>query len=190
MIVSTGEGLEAQRTLKYLQGVASGVMVVSHLWAEACMVDKYNVARADNWEVIDEELGGANGPWRARKRKEEGREPLLAGFEVLIEGELEGLNRSKVVDLLRRTGARAVPDKNAFSYTSGVTRLVMVDSTANVGAKVVGKLLRSYRLATVDKDWLLDTLGGHCVRPILHYTLDTVQRKELIRAGYSGPLVE
>ena len=44
--------------------------------------------------------------------------------------------------------------------------------------------------AMVDKDWLLDTLGGHCVRPILHYTLDTVQREELIRAGYTGALVE
>ena len=190
IIVSTGEGLEAQRTLKYLQGVASGVMVVSHLWVEACMLDRSNVARADKWEVTDEELGGANGPWRARKRKEEGREPLLTGFEVLIEGELDGLDKSSVEELLGRAGARAVPDKNAFSFTSGVTRLVLVDSTAVIGAKVVAKLLRSYKLAMVDKDWLLDTLGGHCVRPILHYTLDTVQREELIRAGYTGALVE
>ena len=50
--------------------------------------------------------------------------------------------------------------------------------------------LRAYKLATVDKDWLLDTLGGHCIRPILQYTLDTVQREELVRAGYTGPLVE
>ena len=47
-------------------------------------------------------------------------------------------------------------------------------------------MLRSEKLAMVDKDWL----GGHCVRPILHYTLDTVQREELIRAGYTGALVE
>lgn len=190
IIVSTGEELEAQRTLKYLQGVASGVMVVSHLWVEASIRDQSNVARAEKWEVTDEELGGANGPWRARKRKEEGRGALLAGFEVLIEGELDGLDRSSVEDLLDRSGARAVPDKNAFSFTSGVTRLVLVDSTANIGAKVVGKLIRSYMLATVDKDWLLDTLGGHCVRPILHYTLNTVQREELVRAGYTGSLIE
>ena len=55
IIVSTGEELEVQRTKAY------------------------------KWEVIDEELMGSNGPWRARKRREEGQEPLLAGFQILIE---------------------------------------------------------------------------------------------------------
>jgi len=190
IIVSTGEELEAQRTLKYLQGVASGVMIVSHLWVEACMLDRNNVSRAEMWEVTDEELMGANGPWRARKRREEGREPILSGYQVLIEGQLDGLDKSSVEDLLDRAGARAVPDKNAFSYTAEVTRLVLVDSTAVVGAKLVGKMLRTYKLAMVDKDWLLDTIGGHCVRPILNYTLDTVQREDLKRVGYTGALVE
>jgi len=190
IIVSTGEELEAQRTLKYLQGVASGVMIVSHLWVEACMVDRSNLGKAENWEVTDEELMGANGPWRARKRREEGREPLLSGFQFLVDGELDGLDKSSVEDLLTRAGARSVPDKNAFSYTSEVTRLVLVDSTAAIGAKLVGKLLKTYRLAMVDKDWLLDTIGGHCVRSILGYTLATVQKEDLERVGYSGALVE
>ena len=66
IIVSTGEELEAQRTLKYLQGVASGVMIVSHLWVEACLVDRNNLGKADKWEVTDEELMGANRPWWTR----------------------------------------------------------------------------------------------------------------------------
>ena len=190
LIVSTGAELEAQRTLKYLQGVASGIMVVSHLWAEACQEDRKNIGLIENWEVTDEELGGANGPWRARKRKEEGGALLLAGYEILIDGQLDGLEKGSVEDLLSRAGARAVPDRNAFSFTSGVTRLVLVDSTAGIGAKMVGRLLRSYKLAMVDKDWLLDTIGGHCVRPILPYTLESIRKEDLIRAGYIGPLIE
>jgi len=189
IIVSTGEELEAQRTLKYLQGVASGVMIVSHLWVEACIADRNNLGMADKWEVTDEELMGANGPWRARKRREEGREPLLSGFQVLIDGDLEGLDKTSVEDLLFRVGARAVPDRNSFSFTSDVIRLVLVDSTANIGAKLVGKLLRTYKLAMVDKDWLLDTIGGHCIKPIMNYTVNTVQKVDLERAGYRGPLI-
>ena len=73
IIVSTGEELEPQRALKYLQGVASGAMIVSHMWVEACLVDWNNLGKADKWEVNDEELMGANGRWRARKRREVGQ---------------------------------------------------------------------------------------------------------------------
>ena len=114
---------------------------------------------------------------------------MLSGFQVLIDGDLEGLDKTSVEDLLFRVGARAVPDRNSFSFTSDVIRLVLVDSTANIGAKLVGKLLRTYKLAMVDKDWLLDTIGGHCIKPIMNYTVNTVQKVDLERAGYRGPLI-
>ena len=64
----------------------------------------------------------------------------------------------------------------------------MVDSTAKVDADEVGKLLRCFKLLTVNKDWLMDTLC--CVRSLLPYTVDTVRKEDLVRAGYTGPLVE
>ena len=69
IIVSTKEELEEQRTLKSLQGVASGVMMVPYLWVEACLVNRNNMGKADKWEVTDKELMGANVPWRERKRR-------------------------------------------------------------------------------------------------------------------------
>ena len=33
---------------------------------------------------------------------------------------------------------------------------------------LVGKLLGSYKLAMVDKDKLINTVGGHCIKPIPH----------------------
>ena len=62
VIVTTEESFEAKRTLKYLKGVACGLMIVSHLWSEACLMDKSNIARAEQWEVPDEELEGENVP--------------------------------------------------------------------------------------------------------------------------------
>ena len=117
-------------------------MIVFHMWVEACLVDRNNLGKADKWEVTDEELMGANGPLRARKRREEGQETLLAGFQILIDGDLKALDTASVEDLPARVGARAVPDKNIFSFASEVTRLVSVDSTANIGAKMVGKFLK------------------------------------------------
>ena len=186
MIVLTEDDLKTKRTLKYFQAVASGVTVVSHLWVLACMEDMRNLDRADKWEVKDE--GGTNGPMLARKTKEEGREPLLSGFEVGIKGEIDGLENSCIDDLLSRAGARAVLNKTPFSM--GVTKLVLVDNLQKVDEQEVAKFLKKYKLAIVTIHWLLDTLDSHTVRPILRYTLNTVQREDLIQAGYSGSLVD
>ena len=191
LVVKTGDNLEAQRTLKFLQAVSSGIMIVSFGWIEACIKDMKNLGKADKWEVLDEEMGGANGPFRARKSREEGRQPLLKGYEILIQGELDGLDESNINDLLSRVGAKTVPTVNLFSCTPGITRIVIVNSTTAFGAQKVSNLLKKYRLATVDKDWLLDTVSTHSIRSLLHYTLDTiVSGMDLVRAGYSGPLVD
>ena len=190
VVVKTGDNLEAQRTLKFLQAVSSGVRIVSFLWVEACLKDKDNLKHADKWEALDEELNGANGPFRARKGREDGKKPLLAGLEVLIDGPIEGLNKPNIEDLLFRAGARTVPRVNMFSCTPGITRLVLVNNVNEYGQKEVAKMLRSYRLAVVDKDWLLDTVSSHSRRPVQHYTLDIVNKVDLMRAGYSGMLAE
>ena len=72
----------------------------------------------------------------------------------------------------------------------GVTKLVLVDNLQKVDEQEVAKFLKKYKLAIVTIHWLLDTLDSHTVRPILRYTLNTVQREDLIQAGYSGSLVD
>ena len=46
-------------------------MIVSQLWAEACLENKKNIEKAEDFEVTDEDLGGEHGPYRSRKRREE-----------------------------------------------------------------------------------------------------------------------
>ena len=171
VVVMTGDNLRAKRTFKFLKAVSSGVRIVSFLWVEACLKDKDNLNKADNWEALDEKLNGANGPFRSRKGREEGKKPLLAGLEVLIDGSYEDLHKQLLEDLLFRAGAKTVSGVNMFSSTPGIMRLVLVNNVSEYGQKEVTRMLRSFRLAVVDKGWLLDTVSSYSRRPVQQYTL-------------------
>ena len=133
-----------------------------------------SIPDTQDFEVKDEENGGANGPWRSRVAREAGNPGILRNYEVLVSEELEGLSKDAVEDLLVRAGARCVPDQNAFSFSPQVTGIIIADSTASMDAKMVTRQLRNYRLATVEKDWLLDSLGDWAPRPLLPYMIEQV----------------
>ena len=190
LIITTGADLKTGRTLKYLQAVASGVLIVSQGWVAACLQDRAQLARAEDWEVTDQDLPGCNGPWRSRKRREEGRPPLLSGYEVMVEGDLVHLPSLALNDLLARVGARKVLSVNSFSFTRTITRIIIVNSSQVYGTEASRRRLRRERLAVVDKDWLLDTISSHSLRPLKDHTAEGITEKELSRAGYSSPLVE
>ena len=153
------------------------------------MKDRSQIGRAEEWEVTDQELGGVNGPWRARRSREENRKPLLAGYEILVDGELDNLPRPVFNDLLARVGARRVHSIASFSFTPGITRLIITNSVQTYGVQAAIKRLRRERLAVVEKEWLLDTISGHSLRPLINYVADAISEKQLLGAGYSRLLV-
>ena len=96
LIVRTEDDLVAERTLKYLQAVASGVMVVSEAWVVECHRDNANLGKAKKWEVKDEGVEEGleeEGPRKSREARELGEAPLLRGYEILLREELEILQR-------------------------------------------------------------------------------------------------
>ena len=176
VVVKTGDNLEAQRTLKFLQAVSSGVRIVSFLWVEACLKDKENLKNADQWEALDEELNGANGPFRSRKSREEGKKPLLAGLEVLIDEPLVGLNKPDNEDLVMRAGGKTVSNVEMFSADAD-NRLVIVSDNAEYEDVFLRKM-QEYSAAVVNMDWLTDTLAGHRWMPVHQYTKDYQKLEE------------
>jgi len=50
--------------------------------------------------------------------------------------------------------------------------------------------LEKLRMAVVDKEWLLDSLGGWEVRPFPFYMVEGVQPAHLLRAGYPAHLAD
>ena len=105
--------------------MASGKFIVSHLWVLAAMSSPGAIPSPEEFEALDEENGGENGPFRSRLARENGDNPILFGFEVIVSGDMEGLSKSNVEDLLTRAGARCVQDENAFSFTPGSTRIII-----------------------------------------------------------------
>ena len=188
LVITTGDDLQTARTLKYLQAVASGVLIVSAGWVEACLQNRGELARAEEWEVTDLELPGCYGPRSSRRRREEGRPPLLSGYEVMVVGELVHLPSLTVNDLLSRVGARRILSVNSFTFNRDITRIMIVNSAQCYGIEASRKRLKRERLAVVDKDWLLDSISSHSVRQLKEYTAG-ISDKELARAGYSSPLV-
>ena len=93
LLVKAEDNMETVRTLKYLQAVASGIMVVCESWMKACQRNKANLSKAEQWEARDEELEGEEGSRKAREAKVRGEAPLLKGYEVLVREDLEGLER-------------------------------------------------------------------------------------------------
>ena len=170
VLVGTGEDLLARRTLKYLRAVASGLLVVSELWVEVCRREPACLGRATEWEVRDKELEGAEGPRLAREARQRGEgRRLMAGMEVLVREELEGLDRPAVVDLLTRAGARTVNAITSFNFSSGGgPKVELVDSVAWMEEREedVVQQLRSNKVVMVKKDWLLDTICCYQIKPV------------------------
>ncbi len=48
--------------------------------------------------------------------------------------------------------------------------------------------LEKLGMAVVEKEWLLDSLGGWQLRPLLPYMLEGITPAHLTRAGYSAHL--
>jgi hypothetical protein len=53
----------------------------------------------------------------------------------------------------------------------------------------VSERLEKLRLVVVEKEWLLDCLGGWELRPLLPYMVEGIQPDQLLRAGYPPHLV-
>ena len=157
IIMGSDSSLRAPRTKEYIMGVASGRLIVSDLWVEACVADLKNVVKAKQFEVCDEELGGAKGPWLSRIARLSSKPGLLKGFEVLIADQLDSIDDESVRTILKWTGATIV--ENVEEFSADKNNLILVNKVgANHGDEAQEYLI-------VDKTWLWDSIGGYEVVP-------------------------
>lgn len=185
VIVKTEENLFAQRTLKYLQGIGRGLMLVSHLWCEVSLAVG-RLLPASDWEVLDAELEGAQGPRLSRLAQEAGDHAILRGWEIMIVGEITAIPAQDMVDFLNRLGARHIFEYEDFSKDN-VKKAVIVDDFERISDKVARKYLRVNHVAFVDKEWLMETLCSWSVRPLLRYMPFGITRDNVIQLGKYPP---
>ena len=88
LVSGTDAHLLANRTLRILQALVAGIQIVSEKWVEASLKDWKNLARPEDWEVLDEELQ-VEGSRLSREAKARGDPALLQGIQVLVRSEEE-----------------------------------------------------------------------------------------------------
>jgi len=185
VIVGTGKDLHAQRTLKFLKGVSMGVMVVSHLWCERSL-QLGTMQDPAHFEALDSELGGATGPRRSRLAKQAGQAPLLTGWEIMIFGEISDIPAGDLTHLITTLGARHIRQFEEFSRNdANAVKVVIVDCIGDFPLEQVLKLLRKQRLAVLDKQWMMESIGGWEVRPMFPHVSDGLKEEDILQAGYS-----
>jgi len=188
IIVKTDGNLMAMRTLKYLQGVSRGLTLVSQVWCESSV--RLGVLQDPlKFEALDADLGGERGPYRARTSRASGRAPLLKNWEVMVMGELSGIPEHAIKDIVVSLGARFVGDVKNFTFDSTTRRIIIVDAILDVTPKQLRKLMKIYSVAAVDKEWLLETIGGWNVRPLLCNSGKEVTAADLEKIGYPTELI-
>jgi len=162
--------------------------VVSQLWCEQS-VERGEIQDPLKYEVLDSELGGANGPFRSRISKVEGKLPILHGWEIMVMGEIPTIPNSAMAKLISFLGARFIADFNDFSSSAEYRKIVIIDVIADVSAKQARRLMKTKKLAVVDKEWLLETIGGWEIRPLIIHAPTDIEPVELSLCGYPSDLV-
>lgn len=85
----------------YAQGILAGAWVVSAAWVDACLAARPSASNTlqaslqllpeGDYEVLGDGSGAAGGPARGRHCKLQQQAPLLAGYRVLVAGELQAV---------------------------------------------------------------------------------------------------
>ncbi|XP_033118359.1 breast cancer type 1 susceptibility protein homolog [Anneissia japonica] len=95
VIINTDDELVCSRTLKYFQGIAARIWVVSYAWVTASLEVGYLLPEK-NFEVVGDDINGRNhnGPKRARLWKSP--ELLMNKFTIYPMGQYTDLTKGTV----------------------------------------------------------------------------------------------
>ncbi len=196
VIVGHGEDtMRAERTLKYLQAVAAGKLVVGFRWIEECLATGRLHLDPKDYEVLD--VTGVEGPKRARQRRELGRPPLLDRFELcLVGGGFDGFIKAENLRaLLTASGASVVRSVTHMTFARGGVCLAVADKDATA-ASAAGKKRAEYfkmflssDVAVVDKDWVLESLATYMIQPVMPFLQHNASAQEMVKAGYDESLL-
>ncbi len=119
VVVNHDAALKAERTLKYLQAIAQGKMVVGVQWIRDCMRMKA-LLRPDQYEVLDET--GESGPEQSRLDRAAGRPRIFQDFEFCLYGRFGPIPKEQLRQLLKSSGATVVRAESIFSFEVNVSR--------------------------------------------------------------------
>lgn len=194
IVIGHNGNMRCERTLKYLQAVAAGKLIVGFKWIEDCLENKRHLDPKD-YEVTDST--GVEGPKRARLRREQGKRLLFEKFEFcLLGGGFSGfITKDKLRMLLVACGGAVLRNVSLLSGNSkGSVCLAVVDkeNAANDKKKLneYHKMFHTTDVAVVDKSWVLESVATYTIQPVIEYLQHNSSIRDLVKAGYDERLLQ
>ncbi|XP_017886620.1 breast cancer type 1 susceptibility protein homolog [Ceratina calcarata] len=180
VVVMTDENNGANKTLKYLQGIANRKWIVSYRW----VIDSIKAKRLmdeEQYEVVDCRTLEA-GPRRSRLRDTD----LFKQFVFLCVGPYTDISVKQYQDLLRATGASVVESLNALVTE---TKLKIIVVQADTYEHEIIKWYKETKAISIDHEWIFECISQYKLISLYPY-LQELSRPDALALGFPECLLQ
>ncbi|XP_068219414.1 serine-rich adhesin for platelets-like isoform X2 [Palaemon carinicauda] len=180
VVVKTDKDMLAQRTLKYLYGVAAGCWVLSLQWVFDSLSLNKSLPEVD-YEVLD--CTGIPGPRRSRTYFK----PIFENYEFYLKPPFHEVSVDQLKDLLELCGARILKSPTEFSQNKNIMKLIIVQTDTKHDFQ---SYLTKYQKITLGHDWIIECVGMHshvCISP---FVMGTPNKRQYAASGIPAALLE
>ena len=177
VIVRVDEEKSAERTLKFLYGVAARKWIVSIDWVNQCLKEKRFV-KEEPYEVLD--MDGENGPWRARQTTK----LLFQDFEFCCVEPFTDVTVQQLRQLLELCGALTV-DHPANLTKSRRFSLIVMQADSISDQRKADVYNDRYKVITVSREWVLDCIASYQLYPLRTQIIGKIDLAALTKMGFA-----
>ncbi len=186
IIVQLDEENCAQRTLKFLFGVANGKWIVGVDWVHQS-IRETRIIDEEPFEALD--MDGESGPRRARQISRTNK--LFEAFEFCCQEPFTDVTVDQLRQLLELCGAATV--SNPVELTKSRRHaMIIVQTDDSVGLEVQRKAVNWFerlQILSVSREWVLDCLAAYQLLPVRNQLIGKHSESLLRMMGFDSQLL-
>ena len=186
IIVQLDEENCAQRTRKFLYGVASGKWIVGVDWVHQCIREN-RLIDEEPFEALD--MDGEDGPRRARQTSQ--RIKLFADFEFCCQEPFTDVSVDQLNQLLELCGAATVnsPTELTKSRRHSMIIVQIDDDISSEVQRKAASLFDRHQVLTVSREWVLDCLASYKLLSVRNQLIGKHSESKLRMMGFESHLL-
>ncbi|XP_043464676.1 breast cancer type 1 susceptibility protein homolog isoform X2 [Leptopilina heterotoma] len=159
-----GQRNTAEKTLKYLQGIAYGKWIVSIDWVSDSLQRK-ELLNEDKYEVVDN-LTLEEGPKKSRLRTRN----IFEGFICLCQGPFNDVSVADYSDLLIHMGATILQKMEDFiNYNNDNNKKIIIMQCDHWDDDVIRDWFKKTKAVPVEQEWLVECISQYKVISLFDY---------------------
>lgn len=159
-----GQRNTAEKTLKYLQGIAYGKWIVSIDWVNDSLQRK-ELLNEDKYEVVDN-LTLEEGPKKSRLRTKN----IFEGFICLCQGPFNDVSVADYSDLLIHMGATILQKMEDFiNYNNNNNKKIIILQCDHWDDDVIRNWFLRTKAVPVEQEWLVECISQYKVISLFDY---------------------